>query len=95
MTEHTLTRRWILQSMGMIGTVAASSLARGAACAAPDGGDASLRQSLHYVETSTASNEKCRICGLFSNLQNACGTCAIFNGPANADGHCDSWSARS
>jgi hypothetical protein len=88
-------RRALLRAaaVGLAASVTASK-ALAAACANPDGGDSSLRESLHYTESAADSAQRCSACGFFSSPSGACGHCAIFNGAANANGHCDSWAAR-
>lgn len=63
---------------------------------AMDGAARSLRQSLHYIETSSDPNMVCAGCAFFHVGDSAtCGICDIYSGgPANAGGHCDSWSKR-
>ena len=67
-------------------------------CADPgkmDGGQQSLRSSLHYVESFPDATKTCATCGFFQPGEGGCGNCTIFTGPANQGGHCDSWSAKS
>jgi High potential iron-sulfur protein len=89
-------RRQLLQSalVTLIGAVGIVAKARAATCASPDAGDASLRASLHYVESSPNPAQRCSGCSFFSDPKGDCGKCMIFNAPANLSGHCDSWSAR-
>jgi hypothetical protein len=89
-------RRQLLQRAAiMLGAVSAASRAIAAPCADPNGSDSSLRQSLHYAESSPNPAQHCSGCAFFSDPQGACGKCMIFNGPTNLNGHCDSWAARS
>ena len=89
-------RRQLLQravaTLVALGTV---SRAKAALCASPDGSDASLRASLHYVESSPNPAQRCSGCSFFSDPKGDCGSCTIFSAPTNINGHCDSWSARS
>jgi hypothetical protein len=95
MTAVGMNRRQLLQkTILLLGSAAAVSKAVADACVSPDGGDASLRQSLHYVESSPDPAQHCSGCSFFSDPKGACGSCMIFGGPANPNGHCDSWSAR-
>jgi High potential iron-sulfur protein len=95
MSEVAMNRRQVLRSaILLLGSAAAVSKAVADACVAPDGGDASLRQSLHYVESSPDPAQHCSGCSFFSDPKGSCGSCMIFGGPANINGHCDSWSAR-
>ncbi len=59
-------------------------------------GNDSLRQSLHYEETSPDAQKTCSGCTFFEPGASGspCGHCKIFDGPANPGGHCDSWSQR-
>jgi hypothetical protein len=58
-------------------------------------GDASLRNSLHYTESSPHADKSCSGCGFFQAAQPAgCGECTLLKGPVNAKGYCDSWSAK-
>jgi hypothetical protein len=94
MSEVAMNRRQLLQkAIWLLGSGGAVSKAVAAACISPDGGDASLRQSLHYVESSPDAAQHCSGCSFFSDPKGACGSCMIFGGPANINGHCDSWSA--
>jgi len=96
LTAVGMARRQLLQGVAMIfGASAAASRATAASCAAPDGNDSSLRNSLHYVESGPDPAQHCSGCSFFSDPKGDCGSCMIFNGPANKNGHCDSWSARS
>jgi len=79
----------------MLGALTTAPRVIAAPCATLDGNDASLRQSLHYTESSSDPAKKCSGCSFFSDPQGACGKCMIFNGPTNANGHCDSFAARS
>jgi hypothetical protein len=90
-------RRQLLQSavVMLIGAVGTVAKARAASCASPQGGDAGLRESLHYVESSPNPAQRCSGCSFFSDPKGDCGRCMIFSAPANINGHCDSWSARS
>jgi hypothetical protein len=90
-------RRQLLQTalVVLIGAVGTLPRARAASCASPDAGDASLRASLHYVESSPNPAQRCTACSFFSDAKGDCGRCMILNAPANVNGHCDSWSARS
>ena len=89
-------RRQILQGgLAVLVAVGTAARARAAPCAAPDGTDASLRASLHYVESSPNPGQRCSGCSFLSNPKGDCGSCAIFSAPANINGRCDSWSARS
>jgi hypothetical protein len=95
MTASHLHRRNFLRIAALcLGASAAISRALAASCVDPDGSDASLRQSLHYTETSPSPSQKCAGCGFFSEPKGNCGKCQIFGGPANANGHCDSWTAK-
>jgi hypothetical protein len=96
MTQSLLIDRRALLRAAAVGLAASSTVSKalGAACAKPDGSDSSLRESLHYTESTADSAQRCSGCGFFSNASGSCGQCAIFNGPANANGHCDSWAAR-
>jgi High potential iron-sulfur protein len=95
MSVSAMNRRQLLQrAILLLGSTGAIPKAMAAACVSPDGGDASLRQSLHYVESSPDAAQHCSACSFFSDPKAACGSCMIFNGPANINGHCDSWSAR-
>lgn len=60
-------------------------------------GEAALRNSLRYTDTSANPELICAQCAFFHPpQQGSCGTCDIFHaGPASAAGHCDSWSRRS
>jgi hypothetical protein len=88
-------RRQLLQrAIGMLVAVGTVSSAKAASCASPQGADASLRESLHYVESSPNPAQRCSGCSFFSDPKGDCGSCMIFNAPANINGHCDSWSAR-
>jgi len=90
-----MNRRQLLQrAILLLGSAGVVSKAVAATCASPDGSDASLRQSLHYVEASADPAQHCSGCSFFSDPKAACGSCMIFGGPANINGHCDSWSAR-
>jgi hypothetical protein len=89
-------RRQLFQgAIAMLVAMAAAPKVQAASCASPDGSDASLRASLHYVEASPDAAQRCSACSFFSDPKGACGSCMIFNAPANINGHCDSWSARS
>jgi hypothetical protein len=59
-----------------------------------DADQKSIRDSLHYAETSPDPAKTCSGCGFFQPTANGCGTCMIFNGFANGKGHCDSWSPK-
>ena len=79
-------------------TSGVSALAADKVCADPskmDGGQQSLRTSLHYAEVSPDAAKTCSACGFFQAGEGGCGNCMIFTGPANQRGHCDSWSAKS
>jgi High potential iron-sulfur protein len=78
----------------MLLAVCTVARAQAASCASPEGNDASLRASLHYVESSPNPAQRCSGCSFFSDPKGDCGNCTIFNAPANINGHCDSWSAR-
>jgi High potential iron-sulfur protein len=95
MTGFVINRRQLLhRAILIIGSAGALSKAVAATCASPNGGDASLRQSLHYVEAGPDPAQHCSGCSFFSEPKAECGSCMIFGGPANINGHCDSWSAR-
>jgi hypothetical protein len=95
MSASFLHRRDVLQRAAIaFGFSATVSRALAASCVDPDGSDSSLRQSLHYTESSPNPSQKCALCGFFSEPQGNCGKCQIFGGPANANGRCDSWSAK-
>jgi hypothetical protein len=96
LTTVDIARRQLLQSVAMmLSALAATSRATATSCAAPDGNESGLRNSLHYVESSLDPAQQCSGCSFFSDPKGDCGSCLIFNGPANKNGHCDSWSARS
>ena len=89
-------RRQLLQkALALLVAVGTASGAKATSCASADGGDASLRASLHYVESSPNAGQRCSGCSFFSNPKGDCGSCMIFGAPANINGRCDSWSARS
>jgi High potential iron-sulfur protein len=89
-------RRQLVQSaIAMLVAMRTVSIADAASCASPQGSDASLRDSLHYVESSPNPAQRCSGCSFFSDPKGDCGSCAILSAPANINGHCDSWSARS
>jgi hypothetical protein len=100
MAQSPLSRRALLSRALVLapfcGVLPVAGRAFGAAsvCESPDADDKSLRDSLHYVETSTDPGKTCAGCGLFAAAGAGCGHCMIFNGPANPKGHCDSWSSR-
>jgi len=79
----------------MLVALSTMSRAKQVSCASPDGSDASLRASLHYVESSPNPAQRCSGCSFFSDPKGDCGSCTILGAPANMNGHCDSWSARS
>jgi hypothetical protein len=107
MPKQTLSRRNLLKSgiglpLGLLLANAAAGRLMAAesnkVCADPnamDGGQKSLRESLHYSEASPDSTKTCSGCGFFQPATEGCGTCVIFSGPANSNGHCDSWGAKS
>jgi hypothetical protein len=94
-TGFAINRRQLLhRAILMLGSVSAISKAMAATCASAEAGDASLRKSLHYVESSLDPAQRCSACSFFSDPKGECGSCMIFGAPANINGHCDSWSAR-
>jgi hypothetical protein len=93
-SRHISRRHLLLSTAVVLGASSMATKAMADTCATPDGPDASLRQSLHYVESGPDAAEQCKACSFFSEPDGSCGKCAIFNGAANAGGHCDSWSAR-
>jgi High potential iron-sulfur protein len=96
MTSISLGRRQLLQrAILLLGAGGAVSRAVAGSCASPDGSDASLRKSLHYVESGPDAAQHCSGCSFFSDPKGECGSCVILSAPANINGHCDSWSARS
>ncbi len=95
MTRACMTRRQLLQRATVIFGTLTATRTMAAVCYPDDGGDNSLRKSLHYTESSPDPMQQCVACGFFSEPKGACGSCAIFNGPTNAKGHCDSWATRS
>jgi High potential iron-sulfur protein len=88
-------RRQLLSALAMLVAVSTVSKAKAATCASPQGADAGLRESLHYVESSLNPAQRCSGCSFFSDPKGDCGSCMIFSAPANINGHCDSWSPRS
>lgn len=58
-------------------------------------GEASLRNSLNYVEDSKVEAQACGNCAFFqAGSENLCGQCQILSGVVNEEGHCSSWSPR-
>ena len=101
--NDTSSRRRFLKAAGACSMVAGFSLlshtrvASANACVDVDDldpGEASLRESLHYVEASVDPKRTCSGCAYFSAGGNDCGRCDIFHGAANPHGVCESWSAR-
>jgi hypothetical protein len=88
-------RDLLLGTAALLGASGVSRTVRASACVPADGADASLRESLHYVDTATNPAERCKTCGFFSDPEGLCGKCAIFSSATDATGHCDSWAARS
>jgi nitrous oxide reductase len=88
-------RQFLPRALAMVVAAGAAARANAASCASPQGADASLRASLHYVESSPNPAQRCSGCSFFSDPQGDCGSCMIFSAPANINGHCDSWSPRS
>jgi len=96
MRSTPLTRRdLLLQAAAMLGGCGLTARAIAGSCVAPDGADASLRESLHYVVSSPDAAQRCSACAFFSDPSGSCGKCSIFNSATDASGHCDSWAARS
>jgi hypothetical protein len=67
------------------------------ACADPSQlseGEASMRASTHYTETSPDPQKVCAGCAFFKGAEahGGCAPCDILHGQVNAQGHCDSWS---
>jgi hypothetical protein len=100
-----ISRRWLLScaiGVPVAGALLASSRAMSAepaVCVDPEEltpGEAGMRRSLSYTDTSPQADKKCSGCGFFSATDPSCGTCKLLNGGAvNAGGYCTSWSARS
>lgn len=101
LSRRTLLRRGVVLPLGGLALATAASgvaVAAEKVCADPktmDSGAKSIRDSLHYVETSPHANMTCSGCGFFQATPDGCGSCMIFQGPANPTGHCESWSAKS
>lgn len=104
MSNNTLSRRILLKEMirwpvaGSMIALAACGKSDKLVCADPgklSAGEQSLRNSLHYVESSPDSQKMCSGCGFFATGQPAgCGECQLLKGTVNGSGHCDSWSAK-
>ena len=87
-------RRFLARAAAILGASGVTVKTLAGSCVDPNGSDSSLRQSLHYVISSSDPSKQCHACGFFSEPTGACGKCMIFSGPADANGHCDSWAAR-
>lgn len=66
-------------------------------CGGPDSlsrSELSMRESLHYVDVSSAPATTCEECAYFTADEpgSACGECELLGGQVSSDGHCDSWS---
>jgi High potential iron-sulfur protein len=102
--ESILSRReWLTRTLqvSVAGTLtvlaAACQKNKASVCADPANltdAENSLRESLHFTEESTRSDQTCAKCGFFEGTgTSACGTCKLLKGPVNPRGRCDSWSA--
>jgi hypothetical protein len=83
--------------LGRFSVVGAKATEPGKVCADPktiDSAQRSVRESLHFAETSGDPLKTCSRCTFFQAGADGCGNCMILNGPANAAGHCDSWNAK-
>lgn len=104
-----LTRRMILRhgvkgSLGAVFTLGLSSCGAGdsnrVACSDPAAisrGEASMRNSLDYTDSSPHPDMSCQGCAYFSANEpgDSCGRCAILGGQVSNRGYCGSWSQRS
>lgn len=105
MSNNTLSRRGLLKEMirwpavGSLLVLGACEKSAELVCSDPDkltAGEASLRGSLHYTESSPDSQKNCSACGFYAaGAPSGCGECQMLKGPVNANGRCDSWSAKS
>src|ERR1700733_12292710 len=95
-------RKWLRRTLqvSMAGTLIVVSVCQKgkvSICADPanlSDAEISLRESLHYTEESTHSDQACAKCGFFEGAgTSACGNCRLLKGPVNPRGRCDSWSA--
>lgn len=54
--------------------------------------EVTLRESLQYVELSSAEGQNCRNCEQYEYVGSGeCGTCLVVPGPINPEGWCNVW----
>jgi hypothetical protein len=103
-----LTRRGVLDRLGVLAVAAAGVAVSDAARATASGtaanacvdpaalsdADIQLRQSLGYADPSPEAHKACGGCEFFKADENGkCGHCIILSGPVSPTGHCSSWAA--
>ena len=106
MKQTTFSRRTVLARACQLSAAVALPLftnavkGKEAACVDPEqlsAGEISLRESVKYTDSSSASEKSCVKCAFFQASTDApkCGRCQILNGSVSAAGHCTSWSPKS
>jgi len=65
-------------------------------CADPEllgAGEAQLRRTLEYTDTSGEAAQQCAGCQFFGKPSDGCGHCEILDGAVSSGGWCNSWAA--